>query len=166
MKHMQNPVISLKPATKADEPRLSQLLSDYQSELLPYSGHSEADIATYKYLPHYFTDPKRTASFILVGHEVAGFVLVNTHTLVEPHAHAIAEFYIAPAFRRGGVGAQAAAQTFAQFPGKWEVAQMATNQSAIQFWRSVIHGVTNGQYRETVLNTARWRGPVQIFEVR
>ena len=162
---MEQLAVSLKPATNSDKPVLTRLLYDYQRELLPYSGHTEEEITSYKYLVNYFTDADRAAFLVMVRGEVGGFVFVNAHTLIEPDAHSIAEFYIIPAFRHSGVGEQVATMAFAKFPGRWEVAQIGTNQPAVNFWRKVIGNVTNGQYKETILNTDTWHGPVQAFDV-
>ncbi|HEY2003773.1 MAG TPA: GNAT family N-acetyltransferase [Candidatus Saccharimonadia bacterium] len=164
---MTQQVVTLATVPEKDKGILSKLLHDYQLELIPYNdgeGHEEA--TEYKYLPDYFTDPNRSAFFILRGDDIAGFVLVNTHTLIEPHAHSIAEFYVAPPLRHSGVGERAAMLTFEKFPGRWEVAQMEANQPAIAFWRKTIYKATGGQYTEAALNTEAWHGPVQIFDVR
>lgn len=159
---MNNPIhiISVSASHKSD---LAELLADYQLELIPYSGQSVAEVQSYKYLPSYFSDPERAAYFIMAGDEVAGFALVNTHTLIEPQAHSIAEFYIKPAFRKQRIGEEAAVLVFAQFPGKWEVAQMASNLPAINFWHKVVTHVTHGQFKATVLTNDKWHGPVLIF---
>lgn len=118
-----------------------------------------------KYLSSYFTDPDRSAFFIYADDKIAGFVLINVHTLIEERAHSIAEFYVVPNFRRQGIGERAAELAFRQFPGKWEVAQMEANQSALRFWRKVISSVTKGQYEETILDSEIWHGPVQTFDI-
>ena len=155
---MATPSITLQPASERDKEVLSKLLHDYQTELLNESGE-------YKYLSSYFTDSDRSAFFICTNDKVAGFVLINTHTLIEESAHSIAEFYVVPDFRRQGIGERAAELAFRQFPGKWEVAQMEANEQAIRFWHKVIDDVTKGKYSETTLNSDTWHGPVQAFSV-
>ncbi len=162
---MQTATVSLKTIDEKDSDILSQLLYEYQRELLPYSGNSPNEIKTYKYLPDYFTDSERAAFFIMVNHEIGGFVLVNTLTITQIQAHSIAEFYVAPTFRQNGVGERAAALTFAKFPGRWEVAQMEANDLATRFWRKVINKITQGQFKEVALNTEVWHGPVQTFDI-
>jgi predicted acetyltransferase len=41
-------------------------------------------------------------------------------------------------YRGRGVGAQAAASLFDQFPGRWTVRQQLTNPAATAFWRKAI----------------------------
>ncbi|MDB5178578.1 MAG: putative phosphoribulokinase [Patescibacteria group bacterium] len=155
---MAMPSITLQPASEKDKKSLSTLLHDYQMELLNEAGE-------YKYLSSYFTDSDRSAFFIYADGKVAGFVLVNKHTLIEENAHSIAEFYVVPNSRRQGIGERAAELAFRKFPGKWEVAQMEANQLAIRFWRNVIGEVTNGEYEENTLNSDIWHGPVQTFSI-
>jgi predicted acetyltransferase len=155
---MTIPSITLQPASEKDKEALSKLLHNYQMELLNEAGE-------YKYLSSYFTDADRSAYFIHANDKIAGFVLINKHTLIEENAHSIAEFYIISNFRRQGIGEQAAELAFKQFPGKWEVAQIEANHPAIHFWRKVIGEVTRGKYKETTLNSDIWHGPVQTFSI-
>jgi predicted acetyltransferase len=161
---MKTSPVHLQTVAEKDKNVLSKLLYDYQLELLPYGNESSDEIKNYKYLPDYFTDPERSAFFIMVDDAIGGFVLVNTHTIIERDAHSIAEFYVAPAFRHSGVGEKAAALAFMTFPGRWEVAQMEANEAAIQFWRKAINRATKSQYKETQVATKAWHGPVQTFD--
>lgn len=153
-----SPSVTLQPVSEKNKEVLASLLHDYQVELL-----NEA--SEYEYLSSYFTDSSRTAFFIYADDKLAGFALINKHTLIEENAHSIAEFHILPSFRRQKIGERAAKLAFKQFPGKWEVAQMAVNQPAIIFWRNVIDAVTKGEYSETTLNSDTWHGPVQTFSI-
>lgn len=158
-------MVTLQKVAEKDTAALSQLLHEYQRELLPYTGADPEEIKTYKYLPNYFTDADRAAFFIMVEGKIGGFVLVNQHTILPGPAHSIAEFYVAPTFREKGVGEQAAILAFAKFPGDWEVAQMDTNTPAIRFWRKVVSKATGDNYKETILATEAWHGPVQQFRL-
>ena len=70
---------------------------------------------------------------LVPGRALAGFALVFTG---EPHD--IAEFFVMRKYRGRGVGAQAAASLFDQFPGRWTVRQQLTNPAATAFWRKAI----------------------------
>ena len=52
----------------------------------------------------------------------------------------MAEFYVAPAFRRSGFGQAAARRLIARFPGRWQIAQLTGNAPAIAFWHRVLDG--------------------------
>jgi predicted acetyltransferase len=79
------------------------------------------------------TGSTRKAFLFRVEGALAGFALVFTG---EPHD--IAEFFVLRKYRGRGVGAQAAAFLFGQFPGRWTVRQQLTNPAATAFWRKAI----------------------------
>jgi predicted acetyltransferase len=95
----------------------------------------------------------------------AGFAMVNQRSRItgDPTTWDVAEFFVMRGYRRGGVGARAATELFARFPGRWEVRQTPTNVAATAFWRAVIGSFTDWQFDETVHDSERWRGPVQSF---
>lgn len=80
----------------------------------------------------------------------AGFAMVAT----PPHttsgiAYRMNEFFVLNRFRRCGIGTRAAIQVMDRFAGRWEVGYTPINESAAAFWRTVIPGYTNGDYKET-----------------
>ena len=64
----------------------------------------------------------------------------------------MAEFFIAPAYRRKGAGRDAAALIFSRFAGAWEITEFLYNKPAVAFWRSVVGKITGGRYREQTLH--------------
>ena len=138
--------------------KLSQLLKDYQREIVG------ENVEEYKYLDSYWGSEDRKAFFIMFKKKIAGFVLINKHTVVEKNATSVAEFYVKKEFRLGGVGRKVIKMLFEKFRGKWEIAEMKDNILAQNFWRKVIGEYTNNNYREVILDNDKWRGPVQIFE--
>jgi predicted acetyltransferase len=157
----------LLPAGLLDKPALTNLMQLY---LYDFSAVDGADVDasgcfSYPYLDSYWTMPDHHPFLIQVAGCLAGFTLVNRHSrLHDPFdGHAVAEFFIMRKYRRMGAGRTAAMQLFARFPGKWEVASIATNVPAQAFWRSTIDAYTDGRYHEVWLQDSRWRGPVQSF---
>ena len=78
----------------------------------------------------------------------AGFVVVNSGG---PHLppntdHDVQDFYIAPKYRRQGVGTQAARLAFDLFQGRWAVFQLARNAPAIAFWHKLVADYTRGDF--------------------
>jgi len=68
-----------------------------------------------------------------------GFALVNRWSASGLGTDfSIAEFYIAPAARRSGVGREAASRLLSARPGLWELGVLAGNEPALAFWPSVI----------------------------
>jgi len=137
---------------------LSNLIRDYQEEILKVDN-----VDDYKYLDSYWEKDNRWPYFIKIDGQVAGFVLINCHNIIEKDAKNIVEFYIKKEFRNKGVGKLAAKKAFDLFPGKWEVRELKDNLQAINFWRKVIGEYTKNNFQEIIMNNEKWNGPVQIF---
>jgi predicted acetyltransferase len=75
-----------------------------------------------------------------------GFALVR----YEPEHMRMAQFYIAPEHRRGGLGLNFARGLLTRHPGAWRIRQMATNPNAVLFWRRVVEpfGYTEAQFED------------------
>jgi predicted acetyltransferase len=73
------------------------------------------------------------------------------------------EFFVLRKYRRQGGGEQVARLLVDQFPGRWEVAELAENTVAQAFWRQVIRRYTGGRFGEIAIDNDRWHGPVQAF---
>lgn len=79
----------------------------------------------------------------------AGFVIIldrSSNVLAEGVDYELMDFYIAPKYRRGGIGRQAARLAFELHHGRWQVFQLARNAPAIAFWHQVIAEYTGGNY--------------------
>lgn len=122
------------------------------------------NINEYKYLDLYWERPNRFPYFIKVDGKIAGFVLVNSHVLVQVGGKNVAEFYVLKKFRKGGVGKIAAKKSFAMFPGKWEVRQIVENPIAHIFWNKTISEYTDNNFEEVTMDDENWRGWVQTFD--
>lgn len=59
------------------------------------------------------------------------------------------DFYIAPPYRRSGVGRQAARLVFDLYRGEWVVFELQRNEPAKRFWRKVIREYTRGNFAES-----------------
>lgn len=81
---------------------------------------------------------------------VAGFATVCTgEAHMPPEVQwELLDFYIAPPFRRRGVGQQAARLLFDSQPGTWQLFVLPGNEPARAFWRSVITPYTGGDHEE------------------
>lgn len=143
----------------SDKSILSQMLQDYQLEI---SGDNSGG---YKYLDLYWEKENRHPFFIKVDGELAGFALVNGHTIVSKGATNFAEFYILKKYRKNGIGKIAAKMVFAMFPGEWEVRQIVENPIAHVFWNKVISEYSNGKFQEIKMNNEDWNGWIQTFKI-
>jgi len=156
---MDDSKINLVPVDIKDKKILSDLIKEYQKEIL-----KQEKVEEYKYLDSYWQDSSSYPYFIMFNGTVVGFVLVNDFTLVEKGARSISEFYIKKEFRNKGVGKLAAIKTFDLFPGKWEIRELIDNIAAQNFWRKVIGKYTNGNFKEITFDKKDYHRLVQIFD--
>ncbi|WP_309643513.1 GNAT family N-acetyltransferase [Phenylobacterium sp.] len=163
--------VRLSPIRREDEQVLQNLMQFYTHDFSEFwAGTARGDLqadgrfATYPFAS-YWTEPRRTASFIWRGDILAGFALVTDHSHSgQPIDHSVAEFFVLRKHRGAGVGAAAAKLVFAERRGLWEVAVARKNTAALSFWRRTVaetRGATG--IREIDVETAAWDGPVILF---
>jgi len=160
--------IALRRTTSQDNRALVHLtqfllydMSDVNAQDVDKYGRFGASSLQPYFLPH-----ATTALLIIVDGHIGGFVLVGTHSLLDPHfsGHSCHVFFVMKRYRRCGVGRAAATQLFAMLPGQWEIATFATHTVGHAFWRSVLDSYTHGVYKERRLQAGAWRGHVQSFD--
>lgn len=131
---MASPVV-LRPASLADKAVMRAMLGDHLRELRAFGPVEEP----YPYFDVYWTEATRWPYLIEAAGKPIGFVMVNRWSPSGRSTdHAIAEFYIGPAHRRLGHGAEAARQAFRAHPGQWELWILPANRPAQAFWPAVI----------------------------
>lgn len=152
---------------------LRNLLELYSYEFSELDGEdvNEFGLYDYEYLDHYWTDTDRFPFLVRVDGKLAGFVLLRRASYIhgelaesQQAPMSVAEFFVVRKYRRKGIGSQIITNIFDQFPGRWEVAQMAGHHVAQSFWKRVIRDYTNGEFDEVFVNSENWNGPVQVFE--
>ena len=86
---------------------------------------------------------------ILAGDQIAGFlhVCADREHLPPDVDFELMDFYIAPPFRRQGVGWQAARLIFDAYRGNWRVFELAKNGPALAFWHRRIADYTNDNFQ-------------------
>jgi [ribosomal protein S5]-alanine N-acetyltransferase len=146
-------------ATPADRLWIQSVYRDYLDDLnpgtglfprLPEVGHREPD-----QIAHWFGDPNTYPLVIVRGAEAVGFarVLRAQSSTAQPRIdYRMAEFFVARARRRLGVGASAAYLILSRFAGRWEISEYLRNAGAVNFWRRVVAGYTAGVYQERIVN--------------
>ena len=146
--------------TQGDRLWIQSVYRDYLDDLAPGTGtfpalgevgHCEPD-----QLSRWFGDPNSFPLVILRASQPVGFALVvrgaSGASLLPPPDYRMAEFFIARAMRRLGIGATAVRLIFSRFAGRWEITEYLRNASAVSFWRRVVAGYTRGNYRERIVN--------------
>ena len=107
----------------------------------------------YDKLPLYWSERERRHAFVITsGSRVAGFALVTRGSPEsdDPTDYDMAEFFVLRAYRRCGVGREAATALWDQMIGRWVVRVSEANQAALPFWRGVIRAYTSGAFVESV----------------
>lgn len=146
-------------AAPADRVWIQSVYRDYLDDLNPGTGlfpklgevgHREPDL-----IAHWFGDPNTFPLVILKGSEPVGFarVLRFAATAAPPGVdYRMAEFFVARARRRLGVGTSAVHLILSRFAGRWEISEYLRNAGAVNFWRRVVAGYTVGAYQERIVN--------------
>jgi predicted acetyltransferase len=124
--------VSIRPCP---EPEKSQLFAMLQRCLAELSKFGEVDLS-YPYFDSYWQDVDRWPYLIFCNRQLAGFALVNSWS---PSGlgtdFAMAEFYVAPAFRRQKLGRGAFDLLIRKHPGQWELSVFDDNTAALMFWQ-------------------------------
>jgi predicted acetyltransferase len=143
----------------ADRLWIQSVYRDYLDDLnpgtgvfprLPEVGHRESDL-----IAHWFGDPNTYPLVIVRGEEPVGFarVLRSLATAAQPRVdYRMAEFFVARARRRLGIGQTAVGLILSRFAGRWEISEYLRNAGAVDFWRRVVAAYTSGRYQERVVN--------------
>jgi ribosomal protein S18 acetylase RimI-like enzyme len=123
-------MVTLREAQRDERDRLATLLADY---LFEFDGRTEP----YPYLDAYWAEPERLPLLIESDGEVCGLCLIRRHD----GGWRIAEFYVEPSRRRGGVGRAAvealAARARSEGAAFLEAKVHPDNHGALQFWLSI-----------------------------
>ena len=146
-------------AAPADRVWIQSVYRDYLDDLNPGTGlfpklgevgHREPDL-----IAHWFGDPNTFPLVILKGSEPVGFarVLRIAATAAPPGIdYRMAEFFVARARRRLGIGQTAVQLILSRFAGRWEITEYLRNADAVSFWRRVVASYTRGGYQERIVN--------------
>lgn len=152
-------------SVRADRRWIEGVYRDYLNDLAPNAtgifptlgevGHREPD-----QLQRWFDDRTAQVLTILYNEEPVGFAMVRRRSssaltpAPQPSSpeFSMAEFFIARAWRRRGIGAEAVRLLFDRFAGQWLTSEHVRNTTAVKFWRRVVAAYTHGKYQERILN--------------
>ncbi len=148
----------------ADRQYIQKAFTDYLDDLtrvsmntgmFPAFGANDGEFGDRQpeMMARWFSDDSTHPLVILRNEQPVGFALVSRPVMkrAESADHRLAEFFVAKSVRRLGVGRQAAELIFNRFNGRWEITEITRNQTAVAFWRDVVSGYTNGDFRESVV---------------
>jgi len=146
-------------AAPADRLWIQSVYRDYLDDLNPGTGlfpalgevgHREPD-----QIAHWFGAPNTFPLVIVGGSEPVGFarVLRGVASASQPRVdYRMAEFFVARAKRRLGIGQTAVQLILSRFAGRWEITEYLRNTAAVSFWRRVVASYTRGTYQERIIN--------------
>ncbi len=148
--------ITLLPAPLSARPVLRALLHEYLTELAAGADVSAraAVAGPYAWFDAYWIERSRHPFLIRRGDQVLGFALVRDQESTGTDACQVAEFYVAPPYRRRGVGREAARVLFCLFPGPWTLRVQHGDARAEHFWLAAIQSVSSESMVSTVLSDA------------
>jgi predicted acetyltransferase len=131
------------------------------SEIFPVALGPEGRFE-YTKLPLYWSEPTvRQAFLIKHGSHVAGFAFATRGSPMgeDPDDLDVAEFFVLRAYRRSGIGREAATALWDSVPGHWVVRVSEANRAGLRFWSDVIRSYTSGDFVESVRpgDPQRWR---------
>lgn len=162
------PGVELVRATAGQAPVLANLLELYAhdfSEMLDLRIHEDGRFG-YPELPRYWQEETRFPFLVWVDGFLAGFVLVcqGSRLRADPRVWDMAEFFIARGYRKRGIGAAVAHETWRRFPGPWEIRVLERNQAARAFWRAAIGAFTHARVEAGIIELQAKRWEVFSFE--
>ena len=150
------------------KPVLHRLMQLYLHDASEFTGDdpTREGLFTYRHFEEYWKEPDRFPFLIYSDVNLAGFVLVNSYTVVlgQGEGMSISEFFVMRKYRRQGMGRRAAFHVFDRYPGLWEIREHKDNLAGQQFWSTIISEYTKGRFTETILNNDDWIGPIQTFD--
>jgi len=129
--------VAAEPVLLPEKSDLWADLQDYIHEMRQYDDGIERVGGEYQYnwFDHYWRDEHRWPLWAIADGERAGFALLRREETGEME---IAEFYMRPRFRRGGLGLSFARELLRRHPGAWLISEYRANIAAVSFWRKVI----------------------------
>lgn len=129
--------VELVPVCEEDKSVLQNLLQFYRYDLAEFRPYeiTEHGLFVYRFLDHYFPPGSdREACFLRVDGVLAGFTMTRT---LPDGSREVAEFFVMRAYRRRGVGREAARALFRRHPGPWTIAFDDANGPGRAFWPSI-----------------------------
>jgi predicted acetyltransferase len=120
---------------ESEKPDLRTMYQRYASELAPMANITPVN-GQYvdPTFDDYWREEKHWPFWASRDGLRVGFALVR----YEPEHMRMAQFYIAPEYRREDLGLIFARTLLARYPGPWRIRQMAVNTKAVAFWRRVV----------------------------
>ena len=140
--------IEVLPASSEQQSIVANLLQLYAHDFSEFHNLELGADGRFEYqpLPLYWSDPTRHPFLVKLDSHLAGFVFVKRE---ENGVWDVAEFFIARAYRRQGIGMHVAHEVWKRFPGRWQVRVMQLNGAGVNFWQRAITAFTEQEIDPT-----------------
>ncbi|HTT07066.1 MAG TPA: GNAT family N-acetyltransferase [Steroidobacteraceae bacterium] len=150
------PQVSVREPRAQDRAWIRGVYRDYLFDLAPAATGlfpllSDAGQRETEQADRLFADAQVRVLAICYAHEPVGFARISMRGQSPPE-FSMADFFIARAWRRRGIGAEAVRLILDRFEGAWLITEHLRNDPAVQFWRQVVGGYTAGKYQERIVN--------------
>jgi predicted acetyltransferase len=158
--------IEIIEAKLSDKPVLKNLMQLYLYDFSEFE-HIEINnqgLFEYRFFDEYFAEKERYPFLIRYKKRIAGFALVNSHSVTGEAKYSIAEFFVMRRYRRNAIGRYVATSLFDRFAGYWEVRQTGNNSIAQIFWLKIIKTYTSDTFKLFENGFGGWNGPIQVFK--
>ena len=144
-------IVGIKRAKLPHKETLANLLEKSQCELSQYDERpfDKNGLYGYENLDSYFNEETCSnycAYLIFSAGQLAGFTLINKIPKCDmPCDWAIAEFYIAPPYRKKHVATRAMLEIFKHYTGVWQIKYNCNNTAGANFWNKVCYAGAKGK---------------------
>ena len=118
--------------------QMRQMLDEYLTELAEFDPHitfDENGKPIYKWFDCYWEDADRFPFFYVIDGEIAGLAMVRA---VGELGYEVAEFYVAPKYRKNGNALWFAEELIKMFEGQIEIGTRLENVRAVKFWTKFV----------------------------
>ena len=143
-------MLRLKKVQTEDRKLLWNINQKYLYEMTCFYDDPMDEEGNYHYgnFDDYFTDPRRTAYFLLDDSDLVGFAMLCPYSYIgKMPDYTMAEFTVFPAYRRRHLALEAAGLILDRHRGKWEIKYNEKNTAAKKLW----HAVTEAYRPEKVM---------------
>lgn len=162
--------VELEALARKQEPLLRNLYQYYMYDFSEFMGWDVTQDGRFTEddVDRRWDSPGHHQYLIRAGEQPAGFVLVDllgqSQVTLRAPVFEMREFFVMRAYRRQGVGRQAAVRAFELFRGVWEVYELQQNVAAQAFWRGIIGQYTAGRFEEQTWKRYGLNGVMQTFD--
>ncbi|MFH0710196.1 MAG: hypothetical protein V2A75_08320 [Pseudomonadota bacterium] len=143
--------MKITPVTETNSPIYHNLIQSYEAEFSPITGKKPNASGLFELDTHLGDD---TLGFLLVIDNTPAGITAIRCKVSQPYE--VCEFYVAPRFRKNGIGMEFAHVIWKSYHGEWEIKQIQGAEYATAFWRKTISSFNETAYTEECYDDPYW----------